>query len=311
MASIDRTAAARYGINVADITAAIEIGIAGKKATTLIEGERRIQVVVRLSEQYRDTIEAIENLLIPSPDGARVRLGDLAAVSLVEAPAQVSRENGIRRVVVEVNIRGRDLGGFVEEAKQKIAAVEKDLPTGYFISLGGQFENQQRAMQRLTLVIPIALLLIVLLLFLAIGTIRHSLLVLLNLPFALVGGIVAAVAFGMDLSVSAAVAFIVLLGIAVQNGVVLVSFIRQLEGEGLPTTDAVRKGCALRFRPLLMTALTSFIGHVPMIYALGAGSDIQRPLAVIVNGGLITSTLLTLFVLPSVYGWFSRKSDVK
>ncbi len=304
---IDREATARYGINGSDVTSAIEIGIAGKVATTLIEGERRFAVLVRLPEPYRDDIDTIEQLLIPAPDGSRVRLGDLATVSLIEAPAQVSRENGIRRVVVETNIRGRDLGGFVEEAAEKIAAVEAALPAGYFVTFGGQFENQERAMRQLAIVVPIALVLIVVLLYLAIGTIRHSLLVLLNLPFALVGGIIAAVAFGMDLSVSAAVAFIVLLGIAVQNGVVLVTFIRQLQQDGLPIRDAVMKGCELRFRPLLMTALTSFIGHIPMIYALGSGAEIQRPLAVIVNGGIITSTLLTLFVLPAIYGGFGKE----
>jgi cobalt-zinc-cadmium resistance protein CzcA len=302
---IDRSAVARYGINVADVTSTIEIGIAGQAATTMIEGERRFKVVVRLPKQSRNDVETIKQLLIPAPGGAQVPLGALASVKLVEAPAQVSRENGIRRVVVETNIRGRDLGGFVEEAQKKLASIEKGLPAGYFLTFGGQFENQQRAMRQLSIVVPIALALIVVLLYLAIGTVRHSLLVLLNLPFALVGGVIAAVAFGMNLSVSAAVAFIVLLGIAVQNGVVLVTFIRQLQQEGMPTRDAILKGCELRFRPLLMTALTSFIGHIPMVYALGSGSDIQRPLAVIVNGGLITSSLLTLFVLPAIYGWVS------
>ncbi len=306
---VDRAATARYGINVADINEAIEIGIAGKVATTLLEDERRFKVVVRLPERNRGKIAAIDRLLIPAPGGARIQLGELAKIKLVEAPAQVSRENGIRRVVVEANIRGRDLGGFVAEAQEKIAAIERALPPGYFITFGGQFENQQRAMRQLSIVVPVALLLIVVLLYLAIGTVRHSLLVLLNLPFALVGGVIAAVAFGMDLSVSAAVAFVVLLGIAVQNGVVLVTFIRQLQREGLAVGEAVVRGCELRFRPLLMTALTSFVGHIPMIYALGPGSDIQRPLAVIVNGGLITSSLLTLFVLPAIYGRFSGSAD--
>jgi cobalt-zinc-cadmium resistance protein CzcA len=307
--NIDRAAAARFGINVADVTSAIGIGIAGRVATTLIEGERRFKVVVRLPIQYRNDIEAIKKLLITAPGGARVRLGDLSTIARVEAPAQVSRENGIRRVVVETNIRGRDLGGFVNEAMNKVAPIEKALPPGYFVTFGGQFENQQRAMRQLAIVVPIALVLIVVLLFLAIGTIRHAILVLLNLPFALVGGVIAAVVFGMDLSVSAAVAFIVLLGIAVQNGVVLVTFIRQLQSDGLTVREAVLRGCELRFRPLLMTALTSFIGHIPMIYALGSGSDIQRPLAVIVNGGLITSSLLTLFVLPAIYVGFGKAKE--
>jgi cobalt-zinc-cadmium resistance protein CzcA len=209
----------------------------------------------------------------------------------------------MRRVVVEANVRGRDLGGFVEDAREKLAPIVKELPTGYTLELGGQFENQQRAMRQLVVVVPIALLLVLLLLFLALGTLGDALLVLLNLPFALVGGVVAVVAFRMPLSVSAAVAFIVLLGIAVQNGVVLVAFFRQLRKEGKDVAEAVREGSALRFRPLLMTALTSFIGHLPMLYATGSGADIQKPLAVVVMGGLVTSTALTLLVLPAIYAW--------
>jgi cobalt-zinc-cadmium resistance protein CzcA len=215
----------------------------------------------------------------------------------------VSRENGMRRVVVEANVRGRDLGGFVEDARERLAPIVKELPTGYFVELGGQFENQQRAMRQLAVVVPIALLLVLLLLYLALGTVGDALIVLLNLPFALVGGLVAVVAFRMPLSVSAAVAFIVLLGIAVQNGVVLVAFFGQLRKEGKTVSEAVREGSALRFRPLLMTALTSFIGHLPMLYATGSGADIQRPLAVVVMGGLVTSTALTLLVLPAIYAW--------
>jgi cobalt-zinc-cadmium resistance protein CzcA len=180
------------------------------------------------------------------------------------------------------------------------------LPTGHFLELGGQFENQQRAMRQLAVVVPVALLLVLLLLYLALGTLGDALLVLLNLPFALVGGVVAVVAFRMPLSVSAAVAFIVLLGIAVQNGVVLVSFFRQLRKEGRGVEAAVREGSARRFRPLLMTALTSFIGHLPMLYATGSGADIQKPLAVVVMGGLVTSTALTLLVLPAIYAWRER-----
>jgi cobalt-zinc-cadmium resistance protein CzcA len=204
---------------------------------------------------------------------------------------------------VEANVRGRDLGGFVEDARERLAPIVKELPTGYFVELGGQFENQQRAMGQLAVVVPIALLLVLLLLYLALGTVGDALIVLLNLPFALVGGLVAVVAFRMPLSVSAAVAFIVLLGIAVQNGVVLVAFFGQLRKEGKTVSEAVREGSALRFRPLLMTALTSFIGHLPMLYATGSGADIQRPLAVVVMGGLVTSTALTLLVLPAIYAW--------
>jgi cobalt-zinc-cadmium resistance protein CzcA len=305
---IDREAAARHGIGVGDINETIETAIAGRIATTLIEGQRRFAVAVRFPEENRRDIQDIERLLVRAPGGERVPLGELAQVKLVEAPAQVSRENGMRRVVVEANVRGRDLGGFVEDAREKLGPIVKELPTGYHLELGGQFENQQRAMRQLAVVVPIALLLVLLLLFLALGTLGDALLVLLNLPFALVGGVVAVVAFRMPLSVSAAVAFIVLLGIAVQNGVVLVAFFRQLREEGKGVVEAVREGSALRFRPLLMTALTSFIGHLPMLYATGSGADIQKPLAVVVMGGLVSSTALTLLVLPAIYAWKERSS---
>jgi cobalt-zinc-cadmium resistance protein CzcA len=229
----------------------------------------------------------------------------------VEGPAQISREKGIRRVVAEVNIRGRDLGSFVADAQNTLSELEKELPAGYFMEYGGQFENQQRAMKRLSIVVPIALLLILLFLYLALGSIRDSLLVLLNLPFALVGGIVAIWAYRMPLSVSAAVSFIVLLGIAVQNGVVLIAFFRQLRDEGKSVAETVHTGCKLRFRPLLMTALVSFIGHLPMLYATGSGADIQKPLAVVVMGGLITSTFLTLVILPTIYGWFETRAETR
>ncbi len=247
--------------------------------------------------------------MIPAPGGERVPLGELAAIHTVEAPSQISRENGMRRVVVESNVRGRDLGRFVEDVQARIAPLAKELPSGYFVEYGGQFENQQRAMKQLAIVVPVALLLIMFLLYLALGSIGRSLLVLLNLPFALVGGVIAVVLFRMPLSVSAAVAFIVLLGVAVQNGVVLVSFFRQLRERGESIADTVRKGCDLRFRPLLMTALTAFIGQAPMLYATGSGADIQRPLAVVVMGGLVTSTLLTLLVLPALYHWLAARRD--
>lgn len=207
----------------------------------------------------------------------------------------------MRRVVVEANIRGRDLGGFVAEAEAKLEPIRRSLPAGYTLQMGGQFENQQRATRQLSVVVPVALILILVLLYLALRSISHSLLVLLNLPFALVGGVIAVVLFRMDLSVSAYIAFIVLLGIAVQNGVVLMDFIVRLRRSGADLNDAVTLACALRFRPLLMTALTSFIGHLPMLYATGSGADIQKPLAVVVMGGIVTSTALTLVVLPSVY----------
>jgi heavy metal efflux system protein len=304
---IDREAAARHGIKIDDVNATIETAVAGKKATTLIEEQRRFAVVVRFPESARGDIPELERLLVTAPGGERVPLAQVAEFQVVEAPAQVSRENGMRRVVAEVNIRGRDLGGFVSEVQAKLAPLAKELPSGYYVEYGGQFENQERAMRQLAIVVPVALLLIMVLLYVALGSVWSAILVLLDLPFALVGGVIAVVAFRMPVSVSAAVAFIVLLGIAVQNGVVLVAFFRQLRARGESVADTVTKGCDLRFRPLLMTALTAFIGQLPMLYATGSGADIQKPLAVVVMGGLITSTLLTLIVLPTIYSLFASR----
>jgi len=307
----NRQEMARFGINVADANEVIETAIAGKEATRVVDGQMRIATVVRFPVSASLDIPVIERLTLRGAAGELVPLGRIAKISTVEGPAQITREKSMRRVAAEVNIRGRDLGSFVAEAQQTLADIEKEMPPGYFLEYGGQFENQQRAMRQLSIVVPVALLIILLLLYLALGSIRDSLLVVLNLPFALVGGIVAIKVFGMPLSVSASVAFIILLGIAVQNGVVLVAFFRQLRAEGKSVDETVHNGCNVRFRPLLMTALTSFIGHLPMLYATGSGADIQRPLAVVVMGGLITSTLLTLLVLPTIYGWFESRAEAR
>ena len=309
--TLNRQELARYGINVSDVNELIETAIAGKEATRVVDGQQRIATVVRFPASERSDISSLERLILRGAAGERVPLSRVAKISTVEGPAQISREKSMRRVAAEANIRGRDLGGFVAEAKQALARIESELPPGYFLEFGGQFENQQRAMQRLSIVVPIALLLILFFLYLALGSLRDSLLVVLNLPFALVGGIIAVWVFRMNLSVSSAVAFIVLLGIAVQNGVVLVAFFRQLRAEGKSVDETVTTGCNLRFRPLLMTALVSFIGHFPMLYATGSGADIQKPLAVVVMGGLITSTLLTLIVLPTIYDWFETRADAR
>jgi cobalt-zinc-cadmium resistance protein CzcA len=309
--TLNRQELARYGINVSDVNELIETAIAGKEATMVVDGQQRIATVVRFPDAERSDISSLERLSLRGAAGERVPLSRVAKISTVEGPAQISREKSMRRVAAEANIRGRDLGGFVAEVKKSLAQIESELPPGYFLEFGGQFENQQRAMQRLSIVVPIALLLILLFLYLALGSLRDSLLVVLNLPFALVGGIIAVWVFRMNLSVSSAVAFIVLLGIAVQNGVVLVAFFRQLRAEGKSVDETVTTGCNLRFRPLLMTALVSFIGHFPMLYATGSGADIQKPLAVVVMGGLITSTLLTLIVLPTLYDWFETRADAR
>jgi len=297
----DRKAIARYKINLADINDLIETAVGGKVATTMIEGQMRFAVLVRFPENARNDIEALNRLLVPSPDGLRVPLSSLAKIRETESPAQVSREKGMRRVVVECNIRGRDMGSFVAELQGSLQALTQALPTGYFIEYGGQFENQQRAMKRLGIVVPVSVLLIFLMLFSALGSVRSAFMVLGNLPFALVGGILTMFALKINLSVSTAIGFIVLFGTAVGNGVILVTFFNQLREKGLSTADAVRRGCELRLRPLMMTTLTVLLGLLPMLYATGSGSEMQRPLASVILGGLASSLFLTLLVLPAIY----------
>lgn len=298
---LDAGALARYGLRTSVVNDLLEAAYAGKTVGRFVEGDRRFDIAVLYPAESRRDVSSLSSLLVPAPGGARVPLGQVATIRVEEGPMQVSRERGIRRVVVEGNVRGRDLGGFVREVRQRLGAAVRALPAGYFVEYGGQFENQQRAMRQLAVVVPVVLLLIFFLLYSALGSARAALLVILNLPFALVGGVVAATLFGMTLSVSAAVAFVVLLGIAVQNGVVLVAFFSQLREQGRSLSDAVTEGCRLRFKPLFMTALVSFIGHLPMVYATGSGADIQKPLAVIVMGGIVTSSLLTLLVVPVLY----------
>jgi len=299
----DRRAMARYKLNMHDINEIVETAIGGKVATTMIDGQMRFDVQVRFPKTRRDSIRAIEAILLPTPAGARVPLGQVARVKRVEGPAQISRENNMRRVVIETNIRGRDLGGFVAEAQERLDEINKGLPAGYWIDYGGTFENQQRAMRRLRIVVPMSVLLILFMLISALGSLKTAGLVLANLPFAVVGGVLSMLLLGITLNVPSTVGFIALFGVAVQNGTVLVTFINQLRQRGSPVREAVTEACRLRFRALLMTAATTVLGLVPMVYAVGPGAEVQRPLAVVVIGGLITATLLTLFVLPALYHW--------
>jgi heavy metal efflux system protein len=305
---IDRSKIARYGLNISDIQNIIEIAVAGKQASKFYEANRNFDIVVRLPEENRNSLETIGNILVPTGTASNVPLSQLAQLSLAEGPVQISREDGLRRIGIEMNIQGRDIGGFVAEAKQKIKEKVK-LPAGYYLTWGGQFENQQRAMNKLMIIGPVAIGLILLLLLLAFKSMRLSLLVISNLPFALIGGIFSLWVSGLYLSVPAAVGFIVLFGVAVLNGVVLVSHIAQLRGEGMELTEAVQKGCANRLRPVLMTASIAVFSLIPMLFAGGTGSEIQKPLATVVVGGLITSTFLTLFLIPSLYGWFEKRKD--
>ena len=304
---INRDKIARYGINVSDIQDVIEAAIGSKEASKVYEGLKVFGLAVRFPEEARNDVEPIKEILIPSPSGALIPLGQLAHVYVTEGPAQISRESGQRRIVVECNVTGRDLGGFVAEAQKKIDAAVK-LPPGYFINWGGQLENQQRAMKRFAIVVPITLAAIFLLLFSSFNSIKQATLIILNIPFAMIGGIVALVVGNFNLSVSASVGFIALFGVAVLNGVVMVSYFNELRREGIAVDLAVIQGAVLRLRPVLSTAAVAALGLIPMLFATGAGSEIQKPLAAVVIGGLISSTLLTLFILPRLYNVFERKA---
>ncbi len=304
---IDRRAIARAGLNVRDVHEVIEIAIGGKVATEVYEGERRFGAIVRLPEAFRGDIAAIRNLVVSARNGAQIPLSRLARIEELEGPAQISRELGRRRVVVGINVSGRDLGGFVAELQQTIAR-EVDMPEGYTLEWGGQFENMQRALGHLSVIIPITVAAIFFLLFLLFRSVKTACLIILVLPFAALGGVVGMFFSGEYLSVPASVGFIALWGIAVLNGVVLVSYIRDLRGRGMSVAEAVIEGAKLRFRPVMMTATVAALALIPFLFATGPGSEVQRPLAIVVISGLISSTLLTLVMLPAIYRWFD---DVK
>ncbi len=319
---IDRAAIARYGLNVSDVQAVIEIALGGKSAGEVVEGDRRFDLVVRLPDDIRQDVEQFNRLMIPLPDqgergrgmrlaadapseprSAYIPLSRVAKIELREGPNQISRENGKRRVVVSANVRGRDIGSFVAEAQQKIDA-EVELPEGYWITWGGQFENLIAARQRLMVVVPLALFLIFMLLFVSFNSVRYALLIFSGVPLALTGGVFSLWLRDLPFTISAGVGFIALSGVAVLNGLVLVSFIRQLRQQGLPHRDAILQGCLVRIRPVLMTALVASLGFVPMALSTSMGAEVQRPLATVVIGGIISSTLLTLVVLPALYAMF-------
>ena len=292
-------------MNAADVLRILEISVGGKAATKLYEGNRAFDVAVRYPPEHRNSVDTIGNTLVPARDGYNVPLSQLAAIEVVQGPVQVSRENGLRRIGVEINIHDRDIGGYVAEARQAIQRQVK-LPAGYYTTWGGQFENQQRAMAKLMVIAPVVIGLILLMLFLTFQSVRLALLIILNLPFALIGGVFALYVSGLYLSVPASVGFIVLFGVALLNGMVLVSRIVQLREEGASVRDAVVQGSEDRLRPVLMTAAIAVFSLIPMLYATGPGSEVQRPLATVVVGGLLTSTLLTLVILPVLYRWFER-----
>ena len=310
--NIDRQKAARYGLNVADIQDTVATAIGGREAGTMFEGDRRFDILVRLPEALRNDLEGMKRLPIPLPRSAEARinfipLGEVATFELAPGPNQVSRENGKRRIVVSTNVRGRDVGSFVAEAEQGLAQIK--IPTGYWTSWGGTFENLQSATKRLQIVVPVSLLLVFVLLFAMFGNAKDGLLVFTGIPFALTGGILALWLRDIPMSISAAVGFIALSGVAVLNGLVMISYIRSLREEGVGLDAAIREGALTRLRPVLMTALVASLGFIPMAIATGTGAEVQRPLATVVIGGILSSTLLTLLVLPILYRLAHRPDE--
>ncbi|WP_011300091.1 CusA/CzcA family heavy metal efflux RND transporter [Cupriavidus necator] len=327
--AIDRARAARYGLNMTDVQDTVAIAIGGRDAGTLFEGDRRFRIAVRLPEDVRADVDALRRLPIPLPPDARrpaaangvrttssdtaprtsyIPLGEIATLDIAPGPNQVSRENGKRRIVISANVRGRDVGSFVPEAQSAIAE-RVTIPTGYWIAWGGTFEQLQSATDRLQIVVPLALLMVFVLLFAMFGNLKDGLLVFTGIPFALTGGILALWLRGIPLSISAAVGFIALSGVAVLNGLVMLSFIRSLREEGLALDDAVQTGALSRLRPVLMTALVASLGFIPMAIATGTGAEVQRPLATVVIGGIVSSTALTLLVLPVLYRLAHRRDE--
>ncbi|MEQ9103075.1 MAG: CusA/CzcA family heavy metal efflux RND transporter [Rhodothermales bacterium] len=301
---IDRQAIARYGVNVADVQRTVATAIGGSNAGQIFEGIRRFPIYVRFEEGARSTPAAIANLLIPIPGGGTVPLGALAAINQVVGPRQITRQDNQRFITVQLNVEGRDIGSFVAEAQDVIQS-EVDLPTGYLTTWGGQFRLQQEANKRLMIVVPITLLIVLLMLYASFNSLKNAALIMLNIPLALVGGIVALWVTGQNLSVPASVGFIALFGIALENGMVLVTYLNQLIRDGTPMDRASIEGALLRLRPVLMTAATTALGLIPLLFSTSTGSEVQRPLATVVVGGLVTSTVLTLLVLPALYRWFS------
>lgn len=303
---VDRQAIARYGMNVEDVQQVVHAAVGGEVGGEIFEGIRRFDILVRYEPRARETPEAIRHILISGPGGMQVPLDELATIEEIVGPRQITREDNQRFVTVQLNVVNRDIGSFVEEARATIDR-QVELPAGYLVTWGGQFRLQQEANARLAVVVPITLLAILLLLFTSFRSLSSSLLILLNIPLALVGGVAALALTGQNLSVPASVGFIALFGIALENGMVLVSYANQLVQEGLAASEAAVRGACRRLRPVLMTATTTALGLIPLLLATGTGSDVQRPLATVVVGGLVTSTLLTLLVVPALYPWFARR----
>ncbi len=305
----DRKACMRYGVNVADILEIVELAVGGEIIDQVYLNTRRFGIHVRYQEKYRSDPKALENLLVPSTEGYKVPLSQVARIEKLVGAIQINREKNQRRWTISANVRGRDMGSVVADIQKRVKE-KVQLPSGYYLEYGGQFKNQQRAMKRLSIIVPTTFFLIFLMLYLSFSSIRYALLIFINVPLAFIGGVLGLFITGEYLSVPASVGFIALFGIAVQNGLVLVSYINQLREEGRPTIEAVIEGSNLRLRPVLMTAMTTVLGLVPLLLSQGMGSEVQRPLAVVVVFGLISSTFLTLFLIPCLYEWFAPKMAV-
>lgn len=304
--TLNRNAIARYGLNVSDVQKTLSVAVGGSEAGQVFEGIRRFDIYVRLEKKSRDEADVIRQLIIENDAGQRIPLEELANIEEVVGPRQITRENNQRFITIQTNVRERDIGSFVAEADAAIAE-QVDLPPGYFLKWGGQFELQQQANKRLMIVVPITLGLVFLMLYANFNSLRNALLIMLNIPLALVGGIVGLWLSGQSLSVPASVGFIALFGIALENGLVLVSYLNELVRDGVPVAEASVRAACSRLRAVIMTAVTTALGLFPLLFASGTGSEVQRPLATVVVGGLVTATLLTLLVLPALYQWFADK----
>jgi len=307
---VDRDRSARYGISAENVLAAVEAGGAGRVVGTVFEGQRRFGLAVRMKQDGKLDPQGFASIPVAAKDGMLIPLGQVAHVTVEEGPSQVSREDIQRRIVVQLNVRGRDLGSFIAEAQQAIRTGLK-LPAGYYVTWGGQFENLERASRRLTIVVPLALLLIFVLLYTTFNAVKPAILIYLNVPVAVSGGIVALFIRDMPFSISAGIGFIALFGVAVMNGVVLISHMAQLRNEGISPLEAALRGAEEKLRAMIMAPLVAALGFVPMALSTSLGAEVQRPLATVVIGGLIPATLLTILVLPALYAWSEQRSEAR
>ena len=302
---------AKYGINVEDINEVIETALGGKTAGVIFEGDRKFDIVIKYDDEYKKNINAVKNVLVSSSTGLKLPLSELADIEIKDGYSEISRDDGKRRILVQCNVRGKDIETFIDELKAGISR-DVELPPGYIVEYGGQFKNLESARNRLLLAVPVSLFFIFALLFAAFNSIKQGLLVFSGIPFAIVGGIFSLLVRGMPFSISAGVGFIALFGVAVLNGIVMIAYFNKLEEDGITNVhDRILKGTIARLRPILTTAMVASFGFIPMAISQGAGAEVQRPLATVVIGGLISSTLLTLIVLPVLYGIFNKHVNPK